>query len=89
MIKALVLLLFCNDPMLQSPVVQRSHLLHSRPIDQLTKMVWDGIDAAHHQMSAEEVEDLVAECLLAERMHRQSTWMVDGDPNPMVWLIQH
>jgi hypothetical protein len=88
-IKALVLLLFCNDPITWSQVVQRNHLLHSRLIVLLTRMVRVGIDAAHRQMSVEEVEDLVVACLLAAMRHRPGIWRVDGDRKQMVWLIQH
>jgi hypothetical protein len=88
-IKALVLLLFCNDPITWSQVVQQNHLRHSRLIDLVTRMVWVGIDAAHRQMSVEEVEDLVVECLLAAMHHRPGIWRVDGDRKPTVWLTQH
>jgi hypothetical protein len=89
-IKALVLLLFCNDPIMWSLVARQNHLLHSRPIDLATKMAWVGTDAAHHQMSAEEVEDLVAECPLAEQMHhRPDIWTIDGDLKQTVWSTQH
>jgi uncharacterized Zn-finger protein len=89
-IKAHVLLLFCNDLITLSQVVRQSHLLHSRLIDLAIKMAWVGTDAAHRQMSVEEVEDLVVECPLAEPMYRHpDIWTVDGDPKQMVWLTQH
>ena len=90
MIKDRVLLLFCNDLMLENRVALLSHLLHSRPIDPATRRAWGGADAVHPRMSVEEVEGLVAECLLVERMlHHQDIWMAVAGLRPMAWLTQH